>query len=199
MLIENFNGQGPYSSPGQKLTAVMGTAASFAAGLPSNYVGLALVNPATAAGAAPVKLVPLRAAFVGIGTGAGGPSLWGFAKYSSLTAAGTASISGATGFSGIITSPGTPGTSTGRAIVCGTFTLNNGTAGPAASNAGNWVQILGAAPLGTATAYQNALVTAELNGELSALPGEALVLVSAIGMSAQGSVTWVEVPLNSGA
>ena len=196
MLIWNFNGQGPYSLPGQVFVAAMGSAAVFTAGLPVAYTGMALSNPATPAGKTPIKLVPLMVGAAFAGTGITGPGAWGLAKIVGSTAtAGTLS-----GFSGIITSPGTPGTATGVGVVTGTFTVLNGTAGPS-SNALNFVEVLGAMPLSTAAASPTgpSPVLTEPAGLVAIMPGEIMAIVPTVSASGLASIAWVEVPLNSGA
>jgi len=192
MLIWNFNGQGPYSLPGAVFVAALGTSASFTAGCPVAYSGMAIANPPTVAGKVPVKLVPLQVNFSGIGTGTG-TGAWGLVKITG----GTATYGTLSAFSGIVTSPGSVGTTTGVAIVTGTFTVLNGTAGPSA-NGLNYIQYLGAVG-GTATQYPPSAVQAQLDGLLSVMPGEIMAIAPTAAMLGVGSIAWVEVPLNSGA
>ena len=193
MLIWNFPGYGPANLPGQMFVAATGTAVTFSAGLALSYAGLMLINPATVAGTAPKKLVPLRAIFAPTGTGVAPSCPWGMIK-----AIGTCTAGAASGFSGIVTTPGMYGTSTPIAVVAGTASFLNGTTG-AVPNGPNWVQYCGVLPVGTATYYAGGVTTVDLIGEVSVMPGEAMAIapnVAAVGMA---SIAWLEIPLNSGA
>ena len=192
MLVWNFNGQGPGGIQGQVYTATLGTAVAFSAGVAVAYAGLALANPATVAGKVPVKLVPLR---INLSPTAAvsGTVAWGILK---LTGQGTASNGGLSAFSGAIFAPGVAGTATGVAIVGGTFSVINGTAAGTGSNTLYWQTMIGGVNCGTGAGS----LPVDLQGYESALPGETLAIGCTVsGVTAQASITWAEIPLNSGA
>ena len=193
MLIWNFNGQGPYTPPGQVFTTCLGTAVAFSAGPAVAYAGLALANPATVAGKAPVKLVPLRVNFTP-SAAVSGTIPWGLMK---LTGQGTASNGGLSLYSGVIMSPGYAGTVPATVPVGqlgGTFSVSNGTAAGTGSNTLYWVEMCGNACPGTGACS----APVELLGMVSVMPGETLVIAPLLAVTAQAGMTWVEVPMNSG-
>jgi hypothetical protein len=193
---------GPTNLPGQLFVAAMGSSCDFSARVTLNYTGLALSNPPTFPGAQAKRLVPLRLTFVPTGTttALGFGAVLGIAK-----ATGTCTAGNFSGFSGIITSKGIPGTATGIAIVAGTASWLNGTAVGSPVHGPNWVQFLGlvpqmssgAVPAGSALAGGSCLY--DLQSEEGIMPGETMVITPNVAISAVASIAWVEVPLNSGA
>ena len=193
MLIWNFNGQGPYTPPGQVFTTCLGTAVAFSAGPAVAYAGLALANPATVAGKAPVKLVPLRVNFTP-SAAVSGTIPWGLMK---LTGQGTASNGGLSLYSGVIMSPGYAGTVPATVPVGqlgGTFSVSGGTAAGTGSNTLYWVEMCGNANNGTGAPSP----PVDLLGFASVMPGETLVIAPLLAVTATAGLTWCEVPLNSG-
>ena len=196
MLIWNFNNQGPYTPPGTVFEVALGTAVTFSAGPTVSYSGLALNNPATPAGKTPVKLVPLRVALEPTGVaGVAAASPWGLLKF---TACGTASVANLSGFPGVILSPGAVGTQTGVAVVCGTFSVINGTAAGTGSNTLYWQELCGVL-IGTSTQLTVGSPAVDLQGFTSVMPGETLAIGCNSAVTGLAAITWVEIPLNSGA
>lgn len=197
MLIWNFNGQGPYTPPGQVFTTCLGTAVAFSAGPAVAYAGLALANPATVAGKAPVKLVPLRVNFTP-SAAVSGTIPWGLMK---LTGQGTASNGGLSAYSGVIMSPGYAGTVPATVPVGqlgGTFSVSNGTAAGTGSNTLYWQEMVGAVNAGTGIGGGGASTAADLTSFVCAMPGETLAIGVQAAVTCLASISWVEVPLNSG-
>ena len=193
MLIWNFNGQGPYTPPGQVFTTCLGTAVAFSAGPAVAYAGLALANPATVAGKAPVKLVPLRVNFTP-SAAVSGTIPWGLMK---LTGQGTATNGGLSLYSGVIMSPGYAGTVPATVPVGqlgGTFSVSGGTAAGTGSNTLYWLEMCGNANNGTGAPS----APVDLLGFASVMPGETLVIAPLLAVTATAGLTWCEVPLNSG-
>jgi hypothetical protein len=197
----NISGQGPNQLPGQVFTASLGTAVAFSAGLAVAYVGLAVHNPVTAAGAVPVKLVPLRVNFSPTAA-VSGTIAWGLVK---LTAQGTASNGGLSLFSGALFSPGFAGTcvtggtgqtgvGTSVAKVGGTFSVVNGTAAGTGSNTLYWQDMVGNVNSGTGAQS----VPVDLPGFTSIMPGETLGIAPVLAVTGLASISWVEIPVNSG-
>ena len=191
MLVWNQNGQGGNSIQGQVFTATLGTAVAFSAGPAVAYTGLAIANPATAPGAVAKKLVPLRVNITPTAA-VSGTIAWGLLK---LTGQGTASNGGMSAFGGAIFTPGFTGTSTPVAIVGGTFSVVNGTAAGTGSNTLYWQSMLGNVNCGTGAAS----FPVDLQGFESVMPGETLAIGCVLAVTAQASITWAEIPLNSGA
>lgn len=201
MLVWNFDGSGPNPPPGQIFTASLGTAVAFSVGLAVAYTGLALANPATPAGKVGVKVVPLRVTFAPTVL-AGGTAAWGIVK---LTTNGTASNGGVSAFSGAVFQIGfrgtcaTNGTSplgvgTSAVQIGGTFSVINGTAAGTGANTLYWQEMLGAMAGGTGVQGP-----VDLGGYSCAMPGETLAISPNLAVTGLASISWIEVPLNSGA
>lgn len=182
---------------GQVYTAV-GTAVAFSAGLAVAYAGLGLQNPSTSK----VKITPLKIGFAPTGTGgtsnAGCP--YGFAKLIAGTAA-LGTLSAFTVGGGVVTGPGLVGTATGAAVVFGTATVLNGTAGPSA-NGLCIVTVIGVtAGAGTGAGTQaftpaaGSVTSGELHGEVTLMPGESGVIFVNQAIAGIPSITWLEQPL----
>ena len=199
----NFNGQGPYSLPGQVFMSALGTAVSFSACPTTSYVGLALNNPATVAGKAPVKLVPIRLSLTPVGTSGVAQTVpFGLMKLVATNAVNTASNGGMGAYSGVIMAPGYTGTvpvTTPIGVLGGTFSVLNGTAAGTGSNTLYWQEMIGAVSSGTGVAGGGAYSYADLTGLVCAMPGETLAIGVNAAVTCLASLTWVEVPLNSGA
>lgn len=185
---------GPTSPPGKIYTAALGTALAFTAGLAvANSGCLGIANPATVAGTAPVKLIPVAVTFCPTGTNLANTPAWGLAKLIGAPLGTLTATFGLGAFSGMITSPGVVGTASGVAVVFGSATILNGTAGGSyAINALNWVEFLGCAGLGTATAQGPAPSRVDLGGEVNVMPGEILLLQPQNAQVALASISWVE-------
>ena len=196
----NFNGQGAFSVPGSVFSSALGTAVSFSAFPTVGYTGLALVNPATVAGKTPVKLVPLRVSLTPIGTSGVQQSVpFGFVK---LTGQGTASNGGLSAYSGAIFAPGYQGTVPATVPVAqlgGTFSVINGTAAGTGSNTLYWQEMVGAVNAGTGIGGGGASTAADLTSFVCAMPGETLAIGVQAAVTCLASISWVEVPLTSGA
>lgn len=201
-----WNIEGPLNLPGQVFTAALGTAVAFSAGVAVAYTGLALANPKTPAGQVPVKLIPLRAELAPTTVSlVNAPVPWGILK---LTGQGTASNGGLSAFSGSIFSPGFAGTAvTGTspagvgsciAQVGGTFSVINGTAAGTGSNTLYWQELCGCLGVGTATNYASPNAAVDLQGFTSVMPGETIALAANIAVTGLASISWLEVPMNSG-
>ena len=186
-----FNLNNPNTLPGAVFVATTGTAEVFSAALALAYVGLGLSNPATLPGAVGKKLVPLRAAFSGVGTSSAAP-VWGFIK-----PIGTCTAGAFSGVAGIVVTPGVFGTATNYvATVIGTCSFLNGTTG-AVANGPNWVEILGVTASGTGSAAAGP-ASIDLSGFVTVMPGESLFISPGVSMVGQATISWLEVPLNSG-
>jgi hypothetical protein len=172
----------------------MGTAVAIPAGLPVAYTGgLVLFNPPTAPGATPVRLIPVSVSAAFTGTATGNTPAWGFAKLIGAPLGTLTATFGLGAFSGMITSPGVAGTASGVAVVAGSATILNGTAGGSyAINALNYVCVLGAASLGTSTSLASATTRVETDAETNVMPGEILVLFSHNSITALASISWIE-------
>jgi len=159
----------------------MGTANAFTAlvGGTGAYSGFGIYNPLGTAGTAAVKLVLLEAQTT--------PSVAGTALNSLLLLKnlGTATGFAAGASTGQVFAAGVLGTTTSqRATVFGTGTFSGGlvTAKFLVGLPATDTQVVTPPPI-------------EFNGEITALPGEALALASAIGHTGYASMTWMEVPL----
>jgi hypothetical protein len=187
---------GPLTLQGAQFVAVSGTSVNFTAGLPVAYTGFALSNPPTVSGQVPKKLTVLRVSFCQVGTAtATGNCPVGLIKF---TTGGTASVGSASTVAGVIFPVGAAGTASSNiGTLAGTFTLLNGTAGPANVNALNWVQLFLDVAAGTFAAPATGLY--ELQGEVTIMPGETVAIAPVAALSAMAGFHWVEIPLNSGA
>jgi hypothetical protein len=197
MLVWTLNG--PDRMPGQFFVAALGTAVVFSAGLALGYTGLMIYNPPTVKGVVAKKLIPLRVSFTPTGTA----TATGNCPLGLIKDVGTCTAGNFSGFSGIITSQGIEGTATGVAIIAGTASYLNGTAGPSL-NGPNWIQMLGNVAGGTQAGASPVPVTGysgiyDLMSEESVMPGESVAICTNQAVSGLCSIAWVEVPLNSGA
>jgi hypothetical protein len=195
-----WNLSGPLTLPGRVFTTTTGTAVAFSAGVALAYTGLAVANPATVGGACGTKLVLIKASFQPSVVSANAvPVPWGIMK---LTGQGTASNGGLSLWSGAIFQQGTAGTGTGIAIVGGTFSVINGTAAGTGSNCLYWAEMCGSIVNGTGAgtaAWTMATVNAaDLSGFTTVMPGETAAIGLNAAMTGFASLTWLEVPLNSG-
>jgi hypothetical protein len=181
----------PSAPPGPVYTALLQTAIAFTGGLGvAQSTAFVIANPVNSG----VRLVPLIAhgVFVGTATTPTVP-IWGIAKL----LAGTASAAVASASNVVTIRAGLPGTATGAAVIYGSATIINGTAGGAgANNSLNFVTMCGglpfAAPLGTAVLGQSQ-TRMYLDGEVSIMPGEIALVQPGIALVGVVGLTWVEV------
>jgi hypothetical protein len=187
---------GPNRLPGRFFVAALGSAVNFSAGLALAYTGLIITNPVQPLGKVPIKIIPLRVTFVPAGTTTGAGNI-GLGVVKNI---GTCTADVFSGFSGIVTTQGQVGTSTGVAILSGTASWLNGTAGPSA-NGPMWIQFLGSISAGNLGA--NGVATGvsgiyDLQSEESIMPGESMAICPTVAISGLASIAWAEVPQNSG-
>jgi hypothetical protein len=197
MLVWNLNGQGGNSLQGSVFAAV-GTSITSSAGLAISYAGLGVQNPSTSG----KKITPLQISFTPTGTGASNNGCpFGLIKILGTAAAGTLS-----GFGGFVATVGVAGTATNAVgTAFGTCTILNGTAGPSA-NGLCWMQIVGEiSGGGTGAGTQAFTPTAgaqtgfDLQGLVSAMPGESIAIGVNQATAGIFGMIWLETPLTSGA
>lgn len=187
MLTWNANGGGPAPLAGSVYTAVTGTAVAFTGTGVLSTTGLGISVPGTAT----FKATLLRASLQPTGTGAGANSgVWGIG-----VVCGTATIGATSGFAGIVRSPGIKGTAAPGCTVFGTASVLNGTAADGL-NGISWTRLCGAIS-GTNAGGGGAPPPVDFHGEISIMPGEAIVVCSPTAETALADLTWVETPFTT--
>lgn len=187
MLAWNPNGQGP-AAPAGTLITLVGTAVAISAGVAVAYTGMGIQNPANSG----KKAVVVRAYVAPTATGPAADTPIGLMKLN----AGTASIGATSGMAGTAVAAGIAGFPSGTAVsvmtIIGTASVLNGTAAPGLVNSLNFVKVVGV--LGTNI---SGIVAPDLNGEITVLPGETLLIGANAAVTGIPELVWFESPLTT--
>ena len=174
-LLGNMTGAAP--TPCSIYTAAMGTAVVFSAGLAVAYSGYGLYNPLPTGTQSAVKLVPLNVSAIPTALSTA-PNWFALAKY---IGTGTAFAGGAS--TGAVVQQGFAGTTTNqRAVVFGTGSM---------AVAPVYTKFMSA----FGTGNPPGLVLFQLDGDMTVLPGEAVMFIQGIAGTGLCSFTWAEVPV----